>query len=66
MKAALCRDANNEYAPLLHLAQCFEEARWPDVEAIIQQLNLDDAKVMAAFQKSINWVSGLEALRPDR
>jgi EAL and modified HD-GYP domain-containing signal transduction protein len=66
MKSALCREANNEYAPLLSLAQRFEEARWSEVEAIIQQLNLDNAKVRAAFQKSVNWASELEALRSER
>ena len=66
LKAALCREANNEYAPLLRLAQFFEEARWPDVEAMVQQLNLDKAKVMEAFQKSINWAGGLESLRSER
>ncbi len=63
LKAALCREPNNEYAPLLRLAHSFEEARWQEVEAMIQQLNLDRAKVMAAFQKSIDWASGLESLR---
>jgi c-di-GMP phosphodiesterase len=65
MKSALCHEPNNEYGPLLQMAQCFEEARWPDVEAIIQQLNLDHSKVTAAFQKSIDWASNLEALRSD-
>jgi EAL and modified HD-GYP domain-containing signal transduction protein len=66
LKAALCREPNSEYAPLLRLAQFFEEARWPDVEVMVQQLNLDKSKVMAAFQKSINWAGGLESLRSER
>jgi EAL and modified HD-GYP domain-containing signal transduction protein len=63
LKAALCREPNNEYNPLLRLAQCFEEARWADADAMMQQLNLDRAKVMAAFQKSVNWAGELESLR---
>jgi c-di-GMP-related signal transduction protein len=55
MKSALCREANNEYAPLLHLACCFEEAQWQEADAKIQQLNLDSAKSMAAFNKSVHW-----------
>jgi c-di-GMP phosphodiesterase len=63
VKAALCREPNNEFTPLLQLAQCFEEARWPDADAKIQQLNLDRPKVMQAFQNSINWAGELESLR---
>jgi EAL and modified HD-GYP domain-containing signal transduction protein len=62
MKAALCREANNEYSPLLHLAFCFEEAQWGEVETEIRRLNLDSAKVMPAFQKSVDWASQLTQL----
>jgi c-di-GMP phosphodiesterase len=62
MKAALCREANNEYSPLLHLAFCFEEAQWDEVETEIRRLNLDSAKVMPAFQKSVDWASQLTQL----
>jgi len=54
LKTALCREPNNEYAPLLRLAQCFEDARWPDVDAMVQQLDLDKAKVMEAFRSLID------------
>jgi c-di-GMP phosphodiesterase len=59
MKAALCREANNEYSPLLHLVLCFEEARWDEAETEIRRLNLDSAKVMPSFQKSVHWASNL-------
>jgi EAL and modified HD-GYP domain-containing signal transduction protein len=62
MKTALCREANNEYSPLLHLAFCFEEAQWGEVETEIRRLNLDSAKVMPAFQKSVDWASQLTQL----
>lgn len=62
MKAALCREANNEYSPLLHLAFCFEESQWGEVETQIRRLNLDSAKVMPAFQKSVDWASQLTQL----
>jgi c-di-GMP phosphodiesterase len=62
MKAALCREPNNEYLPLLNLAQCLEDARWADAEKLIQQLNLDSKKVMMAFQNSINWANELDSL----
>jgi c-di-GMP phosphodiesterase len=62
LKAALCRESNNEYLPLLQLAQCFEEARWEDGRQMIQQLNLDSAKVQAAFQASVDWSNEMATL----
>jgi len=62
LKAALCREPNNEYLPLLHLAGYFEEARWTEAEKMIQQLNLDAGKVNAAFQTAVNWTGELATL----
>ncbi|MBU0769065.1 MAG: HDOD domain-containing protein [Proteobacteria bacterium] len=62
LKAALCREPNNEYLPLLHLAQYFEEAKWAEVEKMIHQLNLDGNKIRAAFQTSIDWAGALATL----
>jgi EAL and modified HD-GYP domain-containing signal transduction protein len=59
-KAALCREPQNEYLPLLHLVQCLEEARWEDAEKLTQQLNLDRERVRASFQTAIEWTSQLE------
>lgn len=60
MKKALCQEPGSEFLPLIRLAQCLEEARWAGAATLIQQLNLDSAKVRAAFQKSIDWASQLE------
>jgi EAL and modified HD-GYP domain-containing signal transduction protein len=62
LKAALCREPNNEYLPLLQLVQYFEEARWVEAEKMIQQLNLDTGKVKTAFQASINWAAEFVSL----
>ena len=62
MKAALCREPNNEYIPLLQLAQCLEEARWDDAEKLIQELNLNGDNVKRAFQASLNWASELDSV----
>lgn len=62
MKAALCRETDNEYLPLLQLAQYLEEARWAESEKLIQQLNLDGKKVKAALQASVNWANELAAV----
>jgi EAL and modified HD-GYP domain-containing signal transduction protein len=63
LKAALCREPNNEYVPLLRLVECLEDARWSEAESMIQQLDFDRPMVMEAFQKSVNWASGLESMR---
>ncbi len=62
LKAALCREPNNEYLPLLQLAQFFEEARWEEGRQMIQRLNLDSAKVQAAFQASVDWANMMATL----
>ena len=62
LKDALCGKPNNEYGPLLELARYLEEARWADAEAMMQQLNLDNAKTKAAFQQAIEWAAELTSL----
>ncbi|WP_319524373.1 HDOD domain-containing protein [uncultured Desulfosarcina sp.] len=59
LKNALCGDAGNEYLPLIRLAQCAEEGRWEDADAIVQQLNLDREKVTAAFREALAWTDQL-------
>jgi EAL and modified HD-GYP domain-containing signal transduction protein len=62
LKGALCRDANNEYLPLIQLAQYVEEARWEDAEAMMQQLNLNREKVTEAFKDAVDWADQLISL----
>ncbi len=62
LKAALCRDPNNEYLPLLQLAQQCEEGRWQEVEQIFQKLNMDGDKVRGAFQEAVEWAAQLTVL----
>jgi EAL and modified HD-GYP domain-containing signal transduction protein len=62
LKAAMCRDLNNEYMPLLQLAQRCEEARWQEVEQILQNLNMDGDKVRGAFQEAVDWAAELTVL----
>jgi EAL and modified HD-GYP domain-containing signal transduction protein len=59
LKGALRREANNEYLPLIRLAQCVEEARWEDAGAMVQQLNLDRDKVIKAFKEAVAWADQL-------
>lgn len=62
LKSALHREPNNEYLPLLNLAQCFEEGRWNDAQQMIYQLNMDEDKVKDAFQKAVHWADELKDL----
>ena len=62
LKGALRRESNNEYLPLIQLAQCVEEARWEEAEAMMQQLNLDREKVTAAFKEAVEWADQLTAM----
>jgi c-di-GMP phosphodiesterase len=62
LKAALCREPNNAYLPLLQLAQHYEEAQWEEGRRMIQRLNLDGAKVQAAFQASVDWANEMATL----
>lgn len=59
LKGALRREANNEYLPLIRLAQCVEEARWEDAGAMMQQLNLNREKVTSAFKDAVAWANQL-------
>jgi EAL and modified HD-GYP domain-containing signal transduction protein len=66
LKAALCREPNNEYLPLLDLVRYIEEARWDEADDLMRQLNLDPVKIKAAFQTSVNWASELTVLHGDK
>lgn len=63
LKAALCKEPNNEYLPLLQLAQYYEEAHWPEADAMVHRLNLDPTKVAEAFQNAVDWASELTTLQ---
>ena len=62
LRAALCREPNNEYLPLLQLAQYYEDARWEEGRVMTQKLNLNSTKVQAAFQTSVDWANEMVTL----
>jgi len=62
LKAALCREPDNEYLPFLILAQNFEEGHWPQIQIMIQQLNMDDEEVKNAFIEAVEWSEDLNTL----
>lgn len=55
LKAALLNEPNNEYLPLLKLAQALEDVKWESVEPLINRLNLKLSDVTDAFQTSLEW-----------
>lgn len=57
LKQALCREAGNEYVPLLQLAECFEEADWTTADMMIRQISLDGDRVKTAFQEAAIWAN---------
>jgi len=65
LKAALCKEPNNEYLPLLQLAQYYEEAHWTEADAMVHNLNLDPNKVAEAFKKAVDWANELTTLQTD-
>ncbi len=63
LKGALCIEDNNEYVPLLKLAQCLEEVKFEESEAMINRLGLDIAKVKKAYYGSIEWANQLSGMQ---
>jgi EAL and modified HD-GYP domain-containing signal transduction protein len=55
LKAALRREPQNEYLPLLQLVELLEESRWNEVSRLVQRLGLAENAVMEQFQTSITW-----------
>ncbi len=62
LKNALRRDPNNEYLPLVQLAQCVEENRWEDADVMMRRLNLNREKVTAAFREAVEWADQLTSM----
>ncbi|MBT8340696.1 MAG: HDOD domain-containing protein [Desulfatitalea sp.] len=62
LKSALCRESNNEYVPLLDLAQAIEEGDWVRARQMVDQLNMDEAVVREAFQKALDWAEEMVGL----
>ena len=57
MKAALKKDPNSEYYPLIRLAELYEEGRWKEAAGLVSRLGLDDDLVKAAFQAAVSWAN---------
>ncbi len=63
LKEALCLEDNNEYVPLLKLAQCLEEAKFGESDTMINRLSLDTVKVKQAYYGSIEWANRLSEMQ---
>jgi len=63
LKAALRGDANNEYRPLFDLLECLEDADWPALEALAQNLFVDLGRIKDTFAQARDWAGGFFASR---
>ncbi|MBU1195351.1 MAG: HDOD domain-containing protein [Proteobacteria bacterium] len=63
LKSALLMESNNEFVPLLKLAQYFEDAEFNKSDAMINQLGLDTAQVKQAYHSSIDWANKLSEMQ---
>ncbi|MCP4682125.1 MAG: HDOD domain-containing protein [Desulfobacterales bacterium] len=63
LKSALCIEDNNEYVPLLKLAQCLEETKFKESDAMINRLGLDPVKVKKAYHGAIEWANKLSEMQ---
>lgn len=59
LKAALCRNPESEYFPLLQLVEYLEDAEWEKADKMIQQLSMNNAKVKIAFHSAVDWANGM-------
>ncbi len=57
LKSALKREDNNEYLPLLLLAEMLEDGRWEEAAALVRRLGLEEGPVKEAFQASVTWAN---------
>jgi c-di-GMP phosphodiesterase len=63
LKAALCRDPNSEYYPLLKLAEHLEDAEWETADRMIQQLSMNNATVKIAFHAAVDWANEMATIQ---
>ena len=55
LKAALRRDTQSEYEPLLELVGCIEDADWTRLEELTQNLGFDLETVKACASEAMAW-----------
>ncbi len=55
LKAALLREPNNEYLPLIELSECLEEAHWEQLEPLTLRLSLDLGRIKGFFAQAMEW-----------
>jgi EAL and modified HD-GYP domain-containing signal transduction protein len=65
LKAALRRDARNEYQPLLDLAECIEDLDWPRLSSLTRQLGLELDAIKVCASEAMAYSSGFFATQTD-
>ena len=61
LKAALRHDPNNEYRSLFELLESLENADWPALDILTQQLFLDPGLIQDAFAQARDWAGSFFA-----
>jgi len=65
LKSALRRDAQNEYQPLLDLAECIEDADWPRLADLTRKLGLELDAIKVCASEAMAYSSGFFATQTD-
>ena len=65
LKSALRHDAQNEYQPLLDLAECIEDADWPRLADLTRKLGLELDAVKVCASEAMAYSSGFFATQTD-
>ncbi|MHC1790918.1 EAL and HDOD domain-containing protein [Solidesulfovibrio sp.] len=65
LKSALRRDAQNEYQPLLDLAECIEDSDWPRLSELTRKLGLELDVVKGCASEAMAYSSGFFVSQAD-
>lgn len=65
LKSALRRDSQNEYQPLLDLAECIEDSDWPRLSELTRRLGLDLDVVKVSASDAMAYSSGFFVSQAD-
>lgn len=64
LKAALRRESQSEYEPLLELVACIEDADWQRLDQLTQNLGFDLDAVKECAQEAMAWSAAFFATQP--
>ena len=65
LKSALRRDSQNEYQPLLDLAECIEDSDWPRLSELTRRLGLELDAIKVCASEAMAYSSGFFVSQAD-